>query len=123
MMIKPSKRRATAIVDLDARAAIGARTAVPYSGQMSRSPLTQPAPRGVKALSIGGNMVAAANVHADLVLRVAGQQPAPLPVPAQPAPQAGVFTPEVSVSWRRCLHEFKLDPARDYQPTILDSTR
>ena len=61
-------------------------------------------------------MVAAANVHADLVLRVAGQQPAPLPVPAQ-------LTPEVNISWRRCLNEFKLDPARDYQPTVLDSVR
>jgi transcriptional regulator of acetoin/glycerol metabolism len=61
-------------------------------------------------------MVAAANVHADLVLRVAGQQRAPLTVAAQ-------LTPEINVSWRRCLNDFKLDPARDYQPTILDSTR
>jgi len=23
----------------------------------------------------------------------------------------------VDDSWRRCLHDFKLDPARDYRPT------
>jgi transcriptional regulator of acetoin/glycerol metabolism len=28
--------------------------------------------------------------------------------------------PGVDVSWRRCLNEFKLDPARDYEPTVLD---
>lgn len=29
----------------------------------------------------------------------------------------------VDISWRRCLEEFKLDPAREYQPTIVDSGR
>ena len=33
------------------------------------------------------------------------------------------FTPVVDTSWRRCLNEFKLDPARDYRPTVLDSAR
>ncbi len=32
-------------------------------------------------------------------------------------------TATVDSSWRRCLHEFKLDPARDYQPTVLDRSR
>ena len=29
----------------------------------------------------------------------------------------------MDLSWRRCLHEFKLDPAGDYQPTVLDRSR
>jgi transcriptional regulator of acetoin/glycerol metabolism len=29
----------------------------------------------------------------------------------------------VDISWRRCLNDFKLDPARDYQPVVLDQTR
>ena len=32
-------------------------------------------------------------------------------------------TPAVDQSWRRCVHDFKLDPARTYQPTVLDGTR
>ena len=33
------------------------------------------------------------------------------------------MAPEVDVSWRRCLNDFKLDPAREYRPTVLDRTR
>jgi transcriptional regulator of acetoin/glycerol metabolism len=32
-------------------------------------------------------------------------------------------TPLVDVSWRRCLKDFNLDPAREYQPTVLDRRR
>jgi transcriptional regulator of acetoin/glycerol metabolism len=31
--------------------------------------------------------------------------------------------PGVDQSWRRCLNDFKLDPAREYRPTVLDGTR
>jgi len=31
--------------------------------------------------------------------------------------------PGVDQSWRRCLNDFKLDPAREYRPTIVDLTR
>ena len=52
--------------------------------------------------------------HADLVFRVAGPG----------APEAITdLNPTVDLSWRRCLNEFKLDPARDYQPTVLDRSR
>jgi sigma-54 dependent transcriptional regulator, acetoin dehydrogenase operon transcriptional activator AcoR len=53
------------------------------------------------------------NHHADRVLRFAASARAPL----------DELAPAVDVSWRRCLNEFKLDPARDYQPTVLDPTR
>ncbi|MGD0503975.1 MAG: sigma-54-dependent Fis family transcriptional regulator [Steroidobacteraceae bacterium] len=53
--------------------------------------------------------------HADLVLKVAGCSALPEVVTA--------LTPTVDLSWRRCLNEFKLDPARDYQPTVLDRSR
>ena len=53
--------------------------------------------------------------HADLVLRVAGCGAIPEAV--------ADLTPTVDLSWRRCLNEFKLDPARDYQPTVLDRSR
>jgi sigma-54 dependent transcriptional regulator, acetoin dehydrogenase operon transcriptional activator AcoR len=52
------------------------------------------------------------NAHADRVLRAASALGA-----------AAQLTPEVDGSWRRCLNEFKLDPARDYQPTVLDHAR
>jgi transcriptional regulator of acetoin/glycerol metabolism len=52
------------------------------------------------------------NAHADRVLRAASARGA-----------AAQVAPEVDVSWRRCLNEFKLDPARDYQPTVLDLSR
>jgi transcriptional regulator of acetoin/glycerol metabolism len=52
------------------------------------------------------------NAHADRVLRA-----------ARAAGTAAQLAPEVDVSWRRCLNEFKLDPARDYQPTVLDHAR
>jgi transcriptional regulator of acetoin/glycerol metabolism len=53
--------------------------------------------------------------HADRVFQVAGCAPLPaLPVELAPA---------VDLSWRRCLNEFNLDPARDYQPTVLDRSR
>jgi sigma-54 dependent transcriptional regulator, acetoin dehydrogenase operon transcriptional activator AcoR len=31
--------------------------------------------------------------------------------------------PTIDTSWRRCVNDFKLDPARDYQPTILNHSR
>ena len=36
---------------------------------------------------------------------------------------APLMAPAVDVSWRRCLNDFKLDPAREYQPTVWDQTR
>jgi sigma-54 dependent transcriptional regulator, acetoin dehydrogenase operon transcriptional activator AcoR len=51
--------------------------------------------------------------HADRVFRVASYEPS---VPR------GDHAP-VDVSWRRCLNEFHLDPARPYQPVVLDSSR
>ena len=53
--------------------------------------------------------------HADRVLRVAGCSAL--------AETTADVTATVDSSWRRCLHEFKLDPARDYQPTVLDRSR
>jgi transcriptional regulator of acetoin/glycerol metabolism len=58
---------------------------------------------------------ARAHPHADHVLRVAGRE---LAVSGDtPVLQT------VDISWRRCLDDFKLDPARDYQPTILNQSR
>jgi transcriptional regulator of acetoin/glycerol metabolism len=37
--------------------------------------------------------------------------------------QGGGPTPIVDISWRRCANEFKLDRAREYAPTVLDSWR
>lgn len=54
--------------------------------------------------------------HADLVVRVASRSIADDSLPASLAPTVGI-------SWRRCLNEFNLDPAVDYQPTVLDQTR
>jgi transcriptional regulator of acetoin/glycerol metabolism len=54
--------------------------------------------------------------HADLVLRVAGYGIAGDTVAASLAPTVGL-------SWRRCLNDFNLDPAVDYQPTVVDQTR
>jgi sigma-54 dependent transcriptional regulator, acetoin dehydrogenase operon transcriptional activator AcoR len=51
------------------------------------------------------------NQHADRVLRIAA---------SESMAAAVRLTPEVDVSWRRCLNEFKLDPARDYAPTVVD---
>ena len=53
--------------------------------------------------------------HADLVHSVAGQQRKELPT-------GPVLTP-VDISWRRCLNEFKLDPAREYLPHVLGPSR
>jgi sigma-54 dependent transcriptional regulator, acetoin dehydrogenase operon transcriptional activator AcoR len=53
--------------------------------------------------------------HADLVLKVAGCSAMPESV--------ADLTAAVDLSWRRCLNEFKLDPARDYEPTVLDRSR
>jgi transcriptional regulator of acetoin/glycerol metabolism len=39
------------------------------------------------------------------------------------APNLTVPAPAVDVSWRRCITDFKLDPVREYQPTVLDGTR
>ena len=52
--------------------------------------------------------------HADLVLRVAGHDTR--------EPAAVSLAPTVGLSWKRCLTEFNLDPARDYHPTVLDQT-
>jgi sigma-54 dependent transcriptional regulator, acetoin dehydrogenase operon transcriptional activator AcoR len=54
--------------------------------------------------------------HADLVLHVASCGMAGDPVTAALAPSVGI-------SWRRCLNDFNLDPAVDYQPTVVDQTR
>jgi sigma-54 dependent transcriptional regulator, acetoin dehydrogenase operon transcriptional activator AcoR len=50
------------------------------------------------------------NHHADRVLSVAG---------SASVAAAARLAPEVDGSWRRCLNEFKLDPARDYAPTVI----
>jgi sigma-54 dependent transcriptional regulator, acetoin dehydrogenase operon transcriptional activator AcoR len=51
--------------------------------------------------------------HADRVFRV-----------AKHAPAQRVGKPlTVDVSWRRCLNDYHLDPARRYQPVVLDSQR
>ena len=53
--------------------------------------------------------------HADLVQRR---------VEAAPPPTVdGPALPAVDVSWRRCVNDFKLDPARIYRPTVWDSGR
>src|SRR5579859_5795117 len=54
--------------------------------------------------------------HAELVMRVAAHPSLEDSIAAAPAPTVGV-------SWRRCLTEFNLDPATDYQPTVLDLNR
>ena len=54
--------------------------------------------------------------HADLVERVAAHE---LPIVAAD----GGVVPMVDVSWRRCLNDFKLDPAREYEPLVLDQQR
>ena len=53
--------------------------------------------------------------HADRVFRVAAQDVA--------AERQANIAPAVNVSWRRCLNDFKLDPARDYHPVVLDHGR
>jgi len=53
--------------------------------------------------------------HADLVIRVAGC--------GTYEPAAAALAPTVGLSWRRCLNDFNLDPAVDYQPTVVDQTR
>jgi transcriptional regulator of acetoin/glycerol metabolism len=53
--------------------------------------------------------------HADLVIRVAGCGTC--------EPAADALAPTIGVSWRRCLNDFNLDPAVDYQPTVVDQTR
>ncbi len=58
---------------------------------------------------------AGAHQHADHVLRVAGRE---LAVSTDTHVSRTVDT-----SWRRCLDDFKLDPAREYQPVILDQSR
>lgn len=52
--------------------------------------------------------------HGDRVERLVGGDLSPnLTTPA----------PVIDVSWRRCVNDFKLDPVREYQPTVLDGTR
>jgi len=53
--------------------------------------------------------------HADLVYRLVSDD-----LTHNPAPHTA---PGVDQSWRRCLNDFKLDPAREYRPTVLDGTR
>jgi transcriptional regulator of acetoin/glycerol metabolism len=52
--------------------------------------------------------------HADLVLRIAG---------GTLSRDAAEATSTVGVSWRRCLNDFKLDPARDYRTVVHDAGR
>ena len=52
--------------------------------------------------------------HADRVFRVAAHAPATATIDLVPA---------VDSSWRRCLEQYKLDPARHYQPVVLDARR
>ena len=59
---------------------------------------------------------ATARPHADQVPRVAGQGSAVVSTDMH-------VSRAVDISWRRCLDDFKLDPARDYEPAILDQTR
>jgi len=68
-------------------------------------------------MRVGPSELSAASAvpHADLVVRIATH-------PGDAADSAAL-TPEVEVSWRRCLTEFNLDPGQDYQPTVLDQTR
>ncbi len=54
--------------------------------------------------------------HADRVLRVAGSGLTDDSI-------AGALASSVGISWRRCLNEFNLDPAVDYQPTVVDASR
>jgi transcriptional regulator of acetoin/glycerol metabolism len=53
--------------------------------------------------------------HVDRVERLLGGDLAHKP--------SAVVAPAVNVSWRRCVNDFKLDPVREYQPTVLDATR
>jgi len=53
--------------------------------------------------------------HADRVLRVATL--------GCTAVAEAAITPTVNISWRRCLNDFKLDPAREYQPIVRDHHR
>lgn len=53
--------------------------------------------------------------HADLVHSVVGRQHSAL--------VAGPAAPEVDISWRRCVNTFNLDPAREYEPKVLDHAR
>jgi sigma-54 dependent transcriptional regulator, acetoin dehydrogenase operon transcriptional activator AcoR len=55
--------------------------------------------------------------HADLVMRVATRS-----LTKDSAVNA-TLAPTVDTSWRRCLNDFNLDPAVDYQPTVVDSSR
>ncbi|HLZ97876.1 MAG TPA: GAF domain-containing protein, partial [Steroidobacteraceae bacterium] len=52
--------------------------------------------------------------HADRVEHLIGGDPGAVPT---------ALLPSVGVSWRRCVNDFKLDPVREYQPTVLDGTR
>src|ERR1700761_4956999 len=54
--------------------------------------------------------------HADLVIRVATHE-------SMDDSLAAALAPTVGSSWRRCLNDFNLDPAFDYQPTVLDLGR
>ncbi len=58
----------------------------------------------------------AIDLHADLIARVVGHD-------FSVDSAAAHIVPVVDHSWRRCLNDFKLDPARDYAPTVLDRSR
>jgi sigma-54 dependent transcriptional regulator, acetoin dehydrogenase operon transcriptional activator AcoR len=53
--------------------------------------------------------------HADRVNRLVSNDLTPTTAPH--------MAPGVDQSWRRCLNDFKLDPACEYGPTVLDGTR
>ncbi len=59
-------------------------------------------------------MGARSEPHADLVFRVASHDP---------VLHARELLPAVDTSWRRCLNQFNLDPARSYEPVVLGPAR
>jgi transcriptional regulator of acetoin/glycerol metabolism len=77
--------------------------------------LTRTLHRGsVQSSAIGGKTAVStskASPHADLVHSVVGHQ------------SNTVTQPAVDLSWRRCLNTFKLDPAREYETRVLDTSR
>ena len=54
--------------------------------------------------------------HVDQIAAIAGAA-------AQQFAGASKNPAVVDGSWRRCLNDFKLDPARDYEPVVLDQRR
>ncbi|HEY2684802.1 MAG TPA: sigma-54-dependent Fis family transcriptional regulator [Steroidobacteraceae bacterium] len=56
------------------------------------------------------------SAHAELVHSVAAQLP-------NDGTRMQLLASTVDSSWRRCLNDFNLDPARDYEPEVLDHSR